>query len=121
MAPEILKKKEYNYKCDLWSVGIIIYNLVFGKLPFSGETEIALSNLINMFKNENLKSTGNKKLDDLIQKLLEKEPEKRLSWDEYFNHPFFIKNCLKLKYKVEKEENSESEKKKNIWLGICRK
>ena len=50
MAPEILKKKEYNYKCDLWSVGIIIYNLVFGKLPFSGETEIALSNLINIFK-----------------------------------------------------------------------
>ena len=30
MAPEILKGEEYNYKVDLWSIGIIIYSLYFG-------------------------------------------------------------------------------------------
>ena len=44
MASEILeskgKKEEYyyNYKCDLWSIGIIIYKLYFGKFPYSGES-----------------------------------------------------------------------------------
>ena len=39
-----------------------------------------------------LKETDNKELDDLIKKLLEKDPSKRLTWDEYFNHPFFGAN-----------------------------
>ena len=49
MAPEIIMKKEYNHKCDLWSIGIIIYNLAFGKSPFLGETDFALHNSINRF------------------------------------------------------------------------
>ena len=40
MAPEILKEEEYNYKCDLWSIGIIIYQLYFGNLPYFGDNEI---------------------------------------------------------------------------------
>ena len=46
MAPEILNEKEHTYKCDLWSVGIIMYRLYFCKSPFSGETEEALKNFI---------------------------------------------------------------------------
>ena len=114
IAPEIFMKKEkYNYKCDLWSIGIIIYNLVFGKMPFSGVTETALSNYINNFNNENIQSTGNKVLDDLIKKLLEKEPEKRLSWEQYFNHPFFTKNLI-YEYEIVEDKNNKnkiSEKK----------
>ena len=34
MAPEILKGEEYNYKVDLWNIGIIIYRLYFGKFSF---------------------------------------------------------------------------------------
>ena len=51
MAPEILEGKEYNYKCDLWSIGIIIYKLYYGKSPFLGITEEALKRiLMNMIK-----------------------------------------------------------------------
>jgi len=89
MAPEILKGNKYNYKCDLWSIGIIIYILKFDKSPFNGQTEIALINNINIFNNNLIKKTGNKELDDLIKNLLEKDYEKRLNWDDYFNHPFF--------------------------------
>ena len=77
MAPELLKKEEYNYKCDLWSLGIIIYKLYFGKSPFSGITEEALTRNIVNFRSNNFKKIGNKDLDDLLKNLLEKEKEKR--------------------------------------------
>ena len=89
MAPEILKSEEYNYKCDLWNIGIIIYRLYFGDSPFRGMTQAALIRNIEQNRNKLLKKTGNEELDDLIRKLLEKDPLKRLNWDEYFNHPFF--------------------------------
>ena len=92
MAPEILKGEKYNYKCDLWSIGIIIYKLYFGKFPYSGVTENAIINEIEQLGKKILKETDNKELDDLIKKLLEKDPSKRLTWDEYFNHPFFGAN-----------------------------
>ena len=104
MAPEILKGKEYNYKCDLWSIGIIIYKLYFGKLPYTGLNEIAIINQIEQLGNKILKKTDNKELDDLIIKLLEIDPIKRLNWDLYFNHSFFRKNKINLIYEC-KEEN----------------
>ena len=52
MAPEILKNKDYNYKCDLWSLGIIIYFLKFGKFPIQGETEEAFKNHLDIFNSE---------------------------------------------------------------------
>ena len=36
MAPEILSGKEYNNKCDLWSLGVIIYQLYTKKPPYTG-------------------------------------------------------------------------------------
>ena len=90
-APEILKGEKYNYKCDLWSIGVIIYKLFFIKHPFSGSNESALIQKIEKFGNRFLPSTGNEELDNLIRQLLEKDPTRRLDWDEYFNHPFFKK------------------------------
>ena len=88
MAPELLKGEEYNYKCDLWSIGIIIYRLIFGKSPYIVEGDTIINN-IDKLGNKFLKKTGNKYLDDLIKQLLEKDIEKRLNWDEYFEHKFF--------------------------------
>ena len=45
MAPEILKGEEYNYKEDLWSIGIIIYRLYFGKFPFPVERQALVNNI----------------------------------------------------------------------------
>ena len=104
MSPEVLNGGEYNYKCDLWSIGIIIYRLLFGKSPFIGETEVALLNKINKLGNKNLKKTEDEDLDDLIEKLLEKDPIKRIDWDEYFDHPFFkYKNKINLIYYAEED------------------
>ena len=60
MSPEILRREEYNYKCDLWSLGIIIYRLIFGKSPYSGENEIARLNNIYKYGNKLFKKIENK-------------------------------------------------------------
>ena len=89
MAPEIIKEEKYNNKCDLWSIGVIIYQLSFKEFPFNADTGIALLNKIKSMKQKYFKKIKDSKLDDLIGKLLIAEPSKRLSWKEYFEHPFF--------------------------------
>jgi serine/threonine-protein kinase ULK/ATG1 len=40
MAPEIFQKKKYNEKCDIWSLGIITYEMLFGCNPFFSKTKM---------------------------------------------------------------------------------
>ena len=94
MAPEILKDEKYDYKVDLWSLGIIIYRLYFGISPFPESDKDKLINCIEKTGNELLKKTEKDSLNDLISKLLEKEASKRIDWDEYLNHSFFKENAV---------------------------
>jgi serine/threonine protein kinase len=82
-APEIQKAKSENKnydptKCDLWSIGLLIYNLRFCDLPFFA---FYAGNIPNKFDDKNL--------NDLIKKLIVIDPSKRINWENYFNHPFF--------------------------------
>ena len=87
MAPEILQGDKYGRECDLWSLGILIYTLYFQEFPFDGDSDDTLIKQINL--NNEIKKTGCSELDNLMGKLLIKEPIKRLTWKQYFNHPFF--------------------------------
>ena len=97
MAPEIMKGETFNYKCDLWSLGIIIYELFFKVRPYIGENEYTILKEIEFFGKKKIKKTNNDKLDDLIDKLLEKDPKNRITWDDYFNHPIFIININEIR------------------------
>ncbi|XP_035233588.1 serine/threonine-protein kinase ULK3-like [Stegodyphus dumicola] len=90
MAPEILLKHHYDARVDLWSVGIILYECLFGHAPFSSRTFTELA--------EKIKSSNpieipygaeiSEKCRELIIGLLQRDPNKRLSFEEFFNHPF---------------------------------
>ena len=86
IAPEILKEEEYNQNCDLWSLGVIIYVLIFKKYPYNGNTS---KSILNQIKDAQLEKTNDEDLDDLIQNLLIENPKDRLDWNDYFNHQFF--------------------------------
>ena len=89
MAPEILSGKEYNNKCDLWSLGVNIFQLYTKKPPYSGAYDNVILNQINKLGQSVLNAITDEKLKDLLSKLLVKEPENRISWEEYFEHDFF--------------------------------
>lgn len=38
MAPEVVNSLAYNHKCDLWSIGIVLYVILSGKFPFYSES-----------------------------------------------------------------------------------
>jgi serine/threonine protein kinase len=89
MAPETLKNNSFTLKSDIWSLGIIIYYMFHKEYPFNGRNQIQYFMNINENKNTKLKSTGNEILDDLIEKMLAFEEEKRINWTQYFEHEFF--------------------------------
>ena len=89
MAPEILSGKEYNNKCDLWSLGVNIYQLYTKKPPYSGQFDNIILNKIDKLGQSVLDVIEDAKLKDLLSKLLVRDPRYRISWEEYFEHPFF--------------------------------
>ncbi|KAJ8570726.1 hypothetical protein K7X08_037698 [Anisodus acutangulus] len=91
MAPEIMQLQKYDAKADLWSVGAILFQLVTGKTPFTGNNQIQL--LQNIVKSTKLQFPLDAKnlsphCIDLCRKLLFRNPVERLTFEEFFNHPF---------------------------------
>ena len=87
MAPEIMKNKKYDYKSDLWSIGVIFYEMLIGKPPFKAKN---IYELIRVIENDEIVIPSKFQLSSecrkLLFSLLEKDPIKRISWDSFFNH-----------------------------------
>ena len=106
-SPEVIKEK-YDFECDEWACGIMMYILLTGEPPFDGSNEDEIfSNILN--NNINLDNPKLKYVSDnckdLIQKLLEKNAKKRITASNALKHGFFteginIGNLLKGKFKV---------------------
>ena len=88
IAPETIQQKTYGYKVDEWALGVLLYDIVFGYLPFEGETMNAQYRSI--VKNEPKIPDGtDPALSDIILQLLRKDPKSRPMFSELKNHPFF--------------------------------
>ena len=87
MAPEVSLGVKYGQKADLWSLGVMMYYMHFKEFPFGYDY-----NINTLYNKRKKKTCQNIQLDDLLNKLLVYNPENRLSWPEYFNHPFFIRH-----------------------------
>ena len=110
MAPEILMEESYDLKCDLWSLGVILYILYFREHPYpNARSDFALINQIYRYGKRYFRKSKDIDFDNLISRLLIKDHKERISWEEYFNHPFLPKkqNLMTLiinkNYKIIKE------------------
>jgi serine/threonine protein kinase len=85
LSPEVLQGKYHN-NSDLWSLGVILYELKTNKYIFAGEDQ---NDTLNNKQNCLFNSTGDILLDDLLNQLIVNDPKDRMNWDDYFSHPFF--------------------------------
>ena len=109
-SPEIVNDK-YDFECDEWACGVMMYILFVNNPPFQGESEEEIfSKILKDEPNLDIKPLKDisENCKDLIKKLLEKDAKKRIKAREALKHPFFtnginIGNLFKGKYK----ENNE--------------
>lgn len=103
VAPEVLKKQGYDKSCDMWSLGVILYVMLVGKLPFQAQPVPAdpaqtqhdpSEEILNKIQNLDIHSltTGqswsmiSKQGCDLVERLLCKDSSKRITAVEVLHH-----------------------------------
>jgi len=93
VAPEVLKNF-YNNKCDAWSAGVVLYELLSGKTPFQGKNDNEI--VTNVAKGHYTMigepwNTISKEAKDLIKKLLTYNPDKRIAAKDAIKDPWIMK------------------------------
>ena len=90
MPPEILNRKTYDKMVDIWSVGILIYELCTGSPPFEERSE---KKRYERIKNLDFECPPHlsEECTDLIRKTLKLDPASRLSLDQIMTHVWFSK------------------------------
>jgi calcium-dependent protein kinase len=109
-SPEVIKDK-YDFECDEWACGVMMYILLSGYPPFAGDNEDQIfQSILKEELNFNLPEFRNisDTCKDLISQLLEKKAKKRIKAEDALKHEFFTSginmgNLLKGKFK----ENSD--------------
>lgn len=90
MAPELFQEGGvHSFASDLWALGCVMYECYVGRPPFVSNSFTQLVNSILSDPTPGLQGNPSKELQDLVARLLTKDPAKRLQWSELCQHPFW--------------------------------
>uniref|UniRef100_A0A673YEU8 non-specific serine/threonine protein kinase n=1 Tax=Salmo trutta TaxID=8032 RepID=A0A673YEU8_SALTR len=90
MAPEMVCRRQYDSRVDLWSVGVILYETLFGLAPFASRSYAELEEKIRSDKPIELPAGArvSRNCRDLLLRLLDRDPDTRLTFTQFFSHPW---------------------------------
>ena len=95
LAPEMLLRKEHDHNVDLWCIGVMIFELINGKVPFNTKSKKDLEDSILRVK-INWPTDMHPQAKDLVKRILHLNPQNRMQIEACFKHPFFTSHCTKL-------------------------
>ena len=117
MAPEIVGSEMYDFSVDIWSLGILLYELIMGHSPFRSKSKKDRNIMIKIKKHDlvfDKDKNISKECIDLINRLLDVNPETRLKIKDIFEHPFILANENKIKYnKISQNKESLDDSNEN--------
>ena len=131
MAPEVLEQK-YSPTCDIWSIGIIIFQMFFGELPYKGDDDFK-EYVKNIKKIYNYCDNISYEFKDILDKMLNKNPSRRININECLSHPWMHKQnteiifeedeiskkqYLRAKTRQSREDKKHKKSYKNIKLNL---
>lgn len=100
LAPELCEKREYDVSVDLWSLGVLMYEMLYGTPPFEvkrsdmdearARTMERICDVDLRFPDDKVKISNNAK--NLIKALLKKEPSRRLPLSKVLCHPWIVEH-----------------------------
>ncbi|CAN0440427.1 unnamed protein product [Ascophyllum nodosum] len=94
LPPEMIEGREHDKATDIWSLGVLAYEFLIGDPPFEAESHTATYRRISRVDlrwPKHMKVSDEAK--DLITKLLQKEPSRRLPLDKIPAHPWIRRHC----------------------------
>ena len=102
MSPEMVNKEEYSKDIDIWSLGILLYEMIHGHSPFKpNKAKFNINDIIDNIKIKDLKFNENitKECKELIIHLLDRDVTKRYKIEDIFNSNFvkYYENYYKMK------------------------
>ena len=105
-APEIIKNLDYTEKCDMWSIGLTLFEIYFGVLPYGPDVNTKIMNdMIYDEKKFVYRKSGIPTLDILFKRLLQINPKNRMDSNEFYdyvtNENFLNPDVIAINNKVE--------------------
>ncbi len=95
MSPELINEEPYDYCIDVWALGVLLYELLHGKTPFSSSDNNDFEEIFkNVMKNNfKIKESVSNNCKKLIMKFLKKNPEERININDVENESWFKEYC----------------------------
>eukprot|EP00760_Papus_ankaliazontas_P011599 PhM_4_TR14873/c0_g1_i1/m.30110/K08857/NEK1_4_5; NIMA (never in mitosis gene a)-related kinase 1/4/5 len=117
LAPELWNNKKYSKKADVWSLGVLLYEMLSLKRPFTAQNMKGLMQRVLSGEYTPIPSQYSKEVSDLVRSILTVDPNSRPSMAQIFQNPYVQTTAKKLADAVDK--NSKISQEFKVTLRQC--